>query len=106
MYSHALVRCTQNLSRFDGIIAVGGDGFFHEVLNAVIETGNNHTRLGLIPGGSTNTIVYSIHGTLDAATAAMHIAFGERMPLDLCRTTTDQGVVWLAARFLSCIEAS
>lgn len=82
------IKTHTDLDAFDGIVVVGGDGFFHEVVNALVQTGNNSKRVGLIPGGSTNTIVYSLHGTLDPGTAAMHIVLGERMPLDLCRTSS------------------
>lgn len=82
------IKTHTDLDLFDGIVVVGGDGFFHEVVNALVQTGNNRKRVGLIPGGSTNTIVYSLHGTLDPGTAATHIVLGERMPLDLCRASS------------------
>ena len=43
---------------FDGIVAVGGDGIFHEVLNGVLEATlsnkNKTPRLAHIPCGSTD----------------------------------------------------
>lgn len=66
----------------DGIISVGGDGVFNEVLNGLMEVADMGTvaaarvRLGLIPAGSTDAVVCSIHGTRDPRTAAAHIVLG------------------------------
>lgn len=75
----------------DGIVCVGGDGTFSEVVNAIIVRSasdqninlNENTavpapevRIGIIPAGSTDTIVYSLHGTSDVTTAVIHIIAG------------------------------
>jgi hypothetical protein len=66
---------------------VGGDGLFQEVLNgalAVRRAGGaagaaaERLRLGHIPAGSTDAVACSLHGTRSAATAALHIALGDR----------------------------
>ena len=66
----------------------GGDGLFQEVLDGVValRTGADaaraaaaaQLRLGHVPGGSTDAVAYSINGTRSAATAALHIALGDR----------------------------
>ncbi|XP_024530898.1 ceramide kinase isoform X2 [Selaginella moellendorffii] len=44
-------------------------------------------RFGIIPAGSTDTIVVSTTGTRDPVTAALHIILGDSMPLDIVRLT-------------------
>lgn len=39
--------------------------------------------VGIIPGGSTDTVAYSLHGTRDVDTAVLHIIFGDVTGLDL-----------------------
>jgi diacylglycerol kinase family enzyme len=51
------VCATADLSQFDGVVVVGGDGLFNEALNGLLRTNWTHLRVGLIPAGSTNTIV-------------------------------------------------
>ena len=66
---------------------VGGDGLFQEVLNGLLsvrgaggEAGQlaAHLRLGHIPAGSTDAVAFSLNGTRSQATAALHIALGDR----------------------------
>ena len=81
MHPHAL---EERLS-----LQVGGDGVFQEVLNGVLAVrgaGGHagdlaaHMRLGHIPAGSTDAVACSLHGTRCQATAALHIALGDRCP--------------------------
>ena len=97
------------LATIDGIVAVGGDGLFHEVLNGVLAlrarveseaaassspaaaataTAAARLRLGHIPAGSTDALAYSIHGTRSPAAAALHVALGDAAPLDVLALTT------------------
>ncbi|KAL5963033.1 Ceramide kinase [Taenia solium] len=85
----------EDLRSYDGVIAVGGDGLFSELLHGLLYRTRTDAklplykqhkpfslevtprlRIGLIPAGSTNTVVRSIHGTEDVETAAIHIALG------------------------------
>lgn len=83
-------------AELDGIVAVGGDGLFHEVVNGLLalraaRDGSPHAevasslRLGHIPAGSTDTVAYTLHGTRSVTTAAIRIVLGDRNPLDIAR---------------------
>ncbi|KAL3085011.1 hypothetical protein niasHS_010080 [Heterodera schachtii] len=84
----------------DGIVSVGGDGLFNEILSATvirtqIEHGKNYNnietvlerpriRLGIIGAGSANSIVSTVHGVNDYQTAAIHVAVGNERMVDIC----------------------
>lgn len=77
----------------DGIVSVGGDGTFLEMMNGVIARTAKKSnvdlddsrvripppavRIGVIPAGSTDAIAYSLHGTADIQTAVIHIISGK-----------------------------
>ncbi|CAA6657071.1 unnamed protein product [Spirodela intermedia] len=104
----------KELSAFDGVVAVGGDGFFNEILNGLLFSRhkapplspygcstygrlsvkrqdlssffpNDWFRLGIIPSGSTDAIVVSTTGSRDPITSALHIVFGKRVRLDIAQ---------------------
>ena len=37
----------------------------------------SYLRIGVIPGGSTDALAYSLHGARDVVTAALHIVVGD-----------------------------
>ncbi|XP_031550608.1 ceramide kinase-like [Actinia tenebrosa] len=90
----------ESLDKLDGIITVGGDGMFHEILNGLIrrtQTDNNvdttkpdfepvqpSLTVGVIPAGSTDAIAYCTNGINDPVTSALHIIIGDVHPLDVC----------------------
>ncbi|KAK9823899.1 hypothetical protein WJX72_006250 [[Myrmecia] bisecta] len=95
---------------FDGIVAVGGDGLFQECMNGLLALRSlspelaaaaKDMRLGHIPAGSTDAVAYSINGTRDEETAALHIALGDRTPIDIMRVDTADG----ASRFAACVAS-
>lgn len=57
--------------------------------------------VGVIPGGSTDTVAYSLHGTTDVQTAAIHIIFGDSTGLDLSSIHSDRSLLRLYASVLS-----
>ncbi|VDO03704.1 unnamed protein product [Rodentolepis nana] len=84
------------------VVCVGGDGLFSELLlgllyrtrkEAKLPLYDNHKpfttelsprlKIGLIPAGSTNAVVRSLHGTEDVETAAIHIALGLDIGVDV-----------------------
>lgn len=106
---------TVDLTQYDGVVAVGGDGMVHEIINGVliqIQTKNNipldrkpcdlsetcpsftkpDIRIGVIPAGSTNCLSYVSQGYDDPETAALHIAVGDEHPLDLSSIHDRNGV--------------
>lgn len=88
-----------NLDKYDGVVCVGGDGMFSEVLHGLIGrtqrsagVDQNHPRaalapialrIGIIPAGSTDCVCYSTVGTNDAETSALHIVVGDSLPMDV-----------------------
>jgi len=71
---------------FDSIVAVGGDGTAHEVLNGVMEH-DDDTRpaFGIVPTGSGNDYAHTIGMSDDLSTALGQIASGDRKMVDLGR---------------------
>ena len=83
---------------FDGVVAIGGDGVFYEMVNLVSDlfegvkgqgvgatlSSNSVSplRLAHIPCGSTDAMATSLHGTRSVFTAMMHIALGDAMNID------------------------
>ncbi|XP_048356627.1 ceramide kinase isoform X2 [Sphaerodactylus townsendi] len=88
-----------NLAKYDGIVCVGGDGMFSEVMHGLIgrtqkDSGIDQndptaplvpckTRIGIIPAGSTDCICYATVGINDPVTSALHIIVGDSQPLDV-----------------------
>lgn len=88
------------LEQYDGIVCCGGDGTFNELYNGlvrreIVQAGTSEKRLmdlelprpkipiGVIPGGSTNTISYCMNGTDDVKTAVLNIILGKVDGMDL-----------------------
>ncbi len=90
-----------DLDKIDGVVCIGGDGMFGEIFNGLLtrsarEAGDidlNKSdeasdwlssnrinrppiRAGVIPGGSTDAVAMSMHGTNDVETATLHIILG------------------------------
>ncbi|XP_063099837.1 ceramide kinase [Cavia porcellus] len=88
-----------SLDTYDGLVCVGGDGTFSELLHGLIGrtqrnagVDQNHPRatlvpsalrIGIIPAGSTDCVCYSTMGTNDAETSALHIVVGDSLPMDV-----------------------
>ncbi|XP_018106474.1 ceramide kinase L homeolog isoform X1 [Xenopus laevis] len=89
-----------NLEKYDGVVCVGGDGMFSEVLHGLIvrmqkdsdvdhnnpsaQLSRCNMRIGIIPAGSTDCICYATVGINDPETSALHIILGDCQPLDVC----------------------
>ncbi|XP_074789750.1 LOW QUALITY PROTEIN: ceramide kinase [Denticeps clupeoides] len=90
----------KDLTGFDGVVCVGGDGMFSELLHGVIgrtqqEAGlSEHDpagalqpcelHIGIIPAGSTDCVCFATMGVNDPVTSALHIIIGDSQPLDVC----------------------
>lgn len=76
-------RITQEISakgELCTVIAMGGDGTLHEVVNGVVDFEN--TRVGLIPMGSGNDFATAVGIPFDIKSAAEIIAFRTARPID------------------------
>ncbi|XP_067860999.1 ceramide kinase isoform X2 [Heptranchias perlo] len=85
--------------KYDGIICVGGDGMFSEVMHGLIGRTQKNSgidqndpsaelvpcdlRIGIIPAGSTDCICYATVGVNDPVTSALHIIVGDSQPIDV-----------------------
>ncbi|XP_046895608.1 ceramide kinase family protein [Hypomesus transpacificus] len=90
----------KDLTGFDGVVCVGGDGMFSELLHGVIgrtqqEAGLSECdttvalqpcslHIGVIPAGSTDCVCFATVGVNDPVTSALHIIIGDSQPLDVC----------------------
>ncbi|MFT7812547.1 ceramide kinase-like [Arapaima gigas] len=91
---------SRDLKKYDGVVSVGGDGMFSEVVHGLIartqrDAGVDQNcaeeklvscklRVGIIPAGSTDCICYATVGTNDPVTSALHIIVGDSQPMDIC----------------------
>lgn len=102
MHAHDIMVAlsASDLVGLDGVVAVGGDGLFHELTNGIMalrEKADDRSlhaatlRVGHIPAGSTDAVCFSFHGTRDDTTAALHIALGDRSALDMMRIDSEDG---------------
>nr|CAI5827655.1 unnamed protein product [Callosobruchus analis] len=106
-----------SLDMFDSIACVGGDGTVSEIFNGLVlrecklkgvdpDDINEilpkpRIPVGIIPGGSTDTIAYCIHGTTDPTTAVLQIIFGDSVGLDLVSVYDEHTLLRLYASVLS-----
>lgn len=88
-----------SVDSYDGVVCVGGDGMFSEVLHGLIGRTQRMAgvdqnepraalvpcplRIGIIPAGSTDCVCYSTVGINDAKTSALHIIVGDSLPMDV-----------------------
>nr|XP_023685989.1 ceramide kinase isoform X3 [Paramormyrops kingsleyae] len=89
-----------DLRRYSGVVCVGGDGMFSEVIHGLLartqrDAGVDQNcaeeslvpctlRVGIIPAGSTDCICYATVGINDPITSALHIIVGDSQPMDVC----------------------
>ena len=78
----------EDLKDCDALVAIGGDGTVHELVNGYLSRSDNTGRdttlppLGFIPGGSGNSIMAQ-QGTWDVEEAASRIAKGNVKDMDI-----------------------
>jgi diacylglycerol kinase (ATP) len=76
---------------FDIVVAGGGDGTVHEVVNGLFEAGQTGTKLGIIPLGSGNDLAFALGIPLDPKTAVSHLTTGTPRAVDLARIEDENG---------------
>ncbi|XP_027899563.1 ceramide kinase [Xiphophorus couchianus] len=103
----------KDLTGFDGVVCVGGDGMFSEILHGVIGRTQQEAGLcendpavtlqscplhiGIIPAGSTDCVCYTTVGVIDPVTSSLHIVIGDSQPLDVCSVHHGPGLVRYSA---------
>ncbi|MFF2447061.1 diacylglycerol kinase [Neobacillus sp. NPDC058068] len=70
--------------KYDIVIAAGGDGTIHEVVNGLADQ-EYRPKLGIIPTGTTNDFARALHIPRDVSTAVNIITKGELIPVDIGR---------------------
>jgi len=77
---------------FDVVVAVGGDGTVHEVVNGLMQVDRNkRPRLGVIPVGSGNDFAHNVK-LPEAHTDAIHCLFGDKTrPVDIGLIKNENG---------------
>lgn len=69
---------------YDVVIAAGGDGTIHEVVNGLAAQ-EYRPKLGIIPAGTTNDFARALQIPRDVSTAVDIITKGELIPVDIGR---------------------
>jgi diacylglycerol kinase (ATP) len=69
---------------YDLVIAAGGDGTIHEVVNGIAEQ-KFRPKLGIIPGGTTNDFARALQIPRDIGAAVDIITKGDTIPVDIGR---------------------
>lgn len=84
----------QDFAGVNGIVGLGGDGFLGELINGIMKLRHRDAvhdealkgmRFGIIPAGSTDTVVVSTLGTRSVEAATLHVILGDRMDIDMVR---------------------
>ncbi len=77
---------------YELVIAVGGDGTVHEVINGLMRVpAEKRPRLGVVPLGSGNDFAYSIGMKKNSALAARQVLTGKPHPIDVGRLQDGRG---------------
>lgn len=76
---HAAEIAARSCDDFDAIVAVGGDGTVHEIASSMLRCGK---PLGIIPAGSGNDLIKSLHIPNDIAAAIEILLAGRTRMID------------------------
>jgi len=77
---------------FDMVIAMGGDGTVHEVVNGLMHVPEERRPImGVVPVGSGNDFAHSIGVPMDSAHALAHALHGEPSQVDIGLMTDENG---------------
>ena len=77
---------------YDVIVAAGGDGTVHEVVNGILQDGKSRSKLGVIPIGTGNDFAYAANIPKEIPAAVEHIFRGSIRTIDLAAAVDDRGV--------------
>jgi diacylglycerol kinase (ATP) len=73
------------------VVAAGGDGTIHEVVNGLVRGGRSETTLGVIPIGSGNDFAYALGLPTNPEAAVKKLFTGQPRLVDLARIEDDKG---------------
>jgi ceramide kinase len=89
----------ESLDKYDGLVCVGGDGMFSELCHGLllkmtqqskldmndpnVKLVRPNLRIGVIPAGSTDAVVFGTTGHNDPITSTLQIIAGESLLIDL-----------------------
>jgi YegS/Rv2252/BmrU family lipid kinase len=77
---------------YEVVIAVGGDGTVHEVINGLMQVpARDRPLLGIVPTGSGNDFAHAVGAFAEPKTALNHVLTGEATPIDLGLLTDEDG---------------
>lgn len=89
---HATELARQAAAEYDVVVAAGGDGTVHEVVNGLVQSGKPQAQLGVIPIGSGNDFAYAFGiPANDPQAALMRLSAGISKPIDLARIEDNRG---------------
>ncbi|NCF66661.1 MAG: YegS/Rv2252/BmrU family lipid kinase [Chloroflexi bacterium] len=77
---------------YDVVVAAGGDGTVHEVVNGLKDDGDSGVKLGVIPVGSGNDFAYAMNIPEEVPLAVERIFQGRSCPIDLAEVVDDRGI--------------
>lgn len=76
---------------YDVVVAAGGDGTIHEVVNGLVFGNRADTTLGVIPIGSGNDFAYALGISKDVGTAVSRLFTQQPQTVDLARIEDGKG---------------
>eukprot|EP00743_Colponemidia_sp_Colp-15_P007903 GILK01008559.1.p1 GENE.GILK01008559.1~~GILK01008559.1.p1 ORF type:complete len:475 (-),score=57.67 GILK01008559.1:25-1404(-) len=86
-----------DLSRYTGVVCIGGDGLVYEVLNGFANRSDSETAMktpvGVIPAGSHNALACSV-GCASPLTAALAVIKGNVQPMDLMKVQLGDQIIY------------
>lgn len=85
---------------YDVVVAAGGDGTVHDVINGLFADGKPRSKFGLIPIGSGNDFAYAMGISTDISEAVETIYRNQGRSIDLASVEDDRGVKQLFANNL------
>ena len=84
--------CQAGEQGYDMVIAIGGDGTVHEVINGLMQVpGKNRPILGIVPVGSGNDFAHAIGLPEKPDVALDHALHGDPRPVDLGLLSDETG---------------
>ncbi|MEM7114148.1 MAG: diacylglycerol kinase family protein [Chloroflexota bacterium] len=79
------------MAGYDLVVAAGGDGTIHEVVNGLMQGGGSTALLGVIPIGSGNDFAYAMGISTEIETAVSRLFTGQPRTVDLARVEDEHG---------------